>query len=188
MLVTAGDWSRPDGKSIVYSESNRETGWDLWLLDVNAKDRKPQPLLVTKSNEFEPQFSPDGRWLAYSSDESGSLEVYVTNFPPTPGRKQVSVGGGKKSRWSRDGRELFYYNTGQSKIMSVTVQAGASFECSAPKSVISALLPSIPGWGYRPTPDGKGFVLIEELPNRTSDGFSAITNWPALLKKPRGKE
>ena len=150
VLVTAGDWSRPDGKSIVYSEVNRETGSDLWLLDVNAKDRKPQPLLVTKSNEFDPQFSPDGRWLAYTSDESGSVEVYVTNFPPTPGRKQVSVRGGSRSRWSRDGRELFYYNTGQSKIMSVTVQAGASFECSAPKSVISALLPNFPAGGIVP--------------------------------------
>jgi hypothetical protein len=187
-LKWAGDWSRPDGKYIAYSELNPETGADLWLLEVNARNRKPEPLLVTESNESEPQFSPDGRWLAYSSDESGSDEVYVTNFPPTAGRKQVSAGGGGKSRWSRDGRELFFYSASQSKIMSVTVQAGASFECSAPKPVISALLPMAHGWGYRPTPDGKGFVLIEELPSRASDGFSAITNWPALLKKSRGNE
>ena len=89
---------------------------------------------MTKSNEFEPQFSPDGRWLAYTSNESGSNEVYVTNFPPTAARKQVSVGGGRSSRWSRDGREFFYYSANQSKIMSVTVRAGASFECSPPKA------------------------------------------------------
>jgi Tol biopolymer transport system component len=77
-------------------------------------DRKPIPLLQTKSSEERGQFSPDGRWIAYQSDESGVNEVYIRGFASTGGRRQVSAGGGLSPRWRADGKELFYISRDRS--------------------------------------------------------------------------
>lgn len=100
------DWS-PDGRHLLYEEHDPDTRWDLWVLPVSS-DRKPEPFVQTPSNEMQGQFSPDGRLVAYVSDETNRNEVYVQTFPASAHRWQVSTGGGSQPRWRRDGRELFY--------------------------------------------------------------------------------
>jgi dipeptidyl aminopeptidase/acylaminoacyl peptidase len=104
-------WS-PDGKRLVYSMNDPKTSGDVWSAAVNAGDTPPDvvPVLRTPADERNPQVSPDGRWLAYSSNETGRSEIYVRPFPQGPGRIQVSVDGGVYPRWRRDGRELYFLN------------------------------------------------------------------------------
>ena len=107
----AEDWS-PDGKLVVYSDSSEKTKNDLWMLPMEG-DRKPVRFLQTPFNERSGQFSADGKWLAYESDESGGYQIYVQPVSPDGRRWQISTAGGSQPRWSRDGRELFFVTGGQ---------------------------------------------------------------------------
>src|SRR4030095_672143 len=105
------DWSR-DGRFIIFDSSNAKTGEDLWILPTFG-DRKPVPYLRTEYNEVQSRISPNGRWVACSSDESGIFDVYLQSFP-TPGARQiVSIRGGAEPVWRKDGRELYYLATHQ---------------------------------------------------------------------------
>jgi eukaryotic-like serine/threonine-protein kinase len=99
------DWSR-DGRFLLYSAQDPKTASDLWALPMTG-DRKPLPVLHSSFDEIEGQFSPDTRWIAYASNESGRYEIYIRTFPEAGGKWQISTGGGMQPRWSRDGRELF---------------------------------------------------------------------------------
>jgi len=113
---------RPDGKVLAFTQLNPDTSWDILALPIEGDEKsgwkpgEPKPFLNGPFNEYDPAFSPDGRWLAYSSNESGNPEVYVRPFPGPGGKWQISVGGGLFPKWSRNGRELFY-RTIDSKIM-----------------------------------------------------------------------
>jgi len=100
-----GSWS-PDGETLAFVESHPESGSDIYLL--NVRDRSVTPYLNSRFNERYPEFSPDGRWLAYASDESGRFEVYVQPFPRGGGKWQVSSEGGCAPLWARNGKQLFY--------------------------------------------------------------------------------
>ena len=105
--VYMNDWS-PDGQYLVYTQQGPNGRFELWLLPLSG-DRKPGPFLKTGFNEMQGEVSPDSKWIAYTSDESGgSNEVYATGFPAGGARWRVSSGGGSFPRWSRDGKELFY--------------------------------------------------------------------------------
>ena len=130
----ARPWSfAPDGR-LAYHERNPETGYDLWTLPLDLSDpdhpkpRKPEAFLRTPADEMVPIFSPDGRWIAYRSNELGINEIYVRPFPPgNGGRWQISTGGGLYPRWSNNGRELFY-ETADNRIMVMDYKVdGASF-------------------------------------------------------------
>src|SRR5262249_194863 len=97
----------PDGRFLLFVKRDSITGNDLWALPISG-DRKPFPVVQTRFDEGRGQFSPDGRWIAYESNESGQFEVHVRRFPGTGGKWQVSTGGGMQVRWRRDGKELFY--------------------------------------------------------------------------------
>jgi Tol biopolymer transport system component len=100
------DWT-PDGSAILYHTESTDTGWDVWMLPL-GEDPTPRPLIATKANERQARISPDGRYIAYSSDASGRPEVYVRTYPPDSREWQVSTGGGTQPEWTRTGRELLF--------------------------------------------------------------------------------
>jgi Tol biopolymer transport system component len=114
------DWSR-DGRFIVYSTTGAQRAADLWVLSLFG-DRTSFPFAQSSVHKTQAQISPDGRWLAYTSYESGKDQVYVQSFPAPGSRRQVSVAGGMQPRWRRDGAELFYLGSDQT-LMAVPVMA-----------------------------------------------------------------
>jgi len=159
-----------DGNRLAFSEKNAETRTDLWTLPLDTTDPehpkpgKPQLFLRTPFTQEAPAFSPDGRWVAYSSTESGRREVYVRPFPaggPSgPVRVTISTGGGRTPIWSRDGRELFYEGP-DGRIMATAYTAqGDSFVAGKPLPWSNKQLANIgpAGWDLDRAPDGKRFV------------------------------
>jgi Tol biopolymer transport system component len=183
------EWSR-DGRFIIYSESDPKTKWDLWVLPVGddaPAGRKPIPFLQTDFNELQGQMSPDGRWMAYSSDESGSREVYVRPFPAAEGKWRISTAGGIQPRWRRDSRELFFV-AADGKMNAVTVKAVSgtkpSFEASAPLPLFDAHIVDIPvAFEYDVTADGKRFLVTTNNAAGYAPPLNVVVNWSAGLKK-----
>ncbi len=153
----ADDWSS-DGQFIVYQTRNPQTKSDLWVLPTSG-DRQPFPFLQTEFNELQAQFSPDRKWIAYISDESGAPEVYVQTFPASSGRWRVSTGGGTQPRWRRDGRELFYIAADR-KLMAVDVKLGATFEAGVPRPLFGTRAFNVANAGnsYAVSADGQRFL------------------------------
>jgi Tol biopolymer transport system component len=169
------DWSS-DGRFIAYHVLAGSTKSDIWILPLLG-DRKPYPFLQTKFGELQAQFSPDARWIAYVSDESGNQEVYVQSFPVSSGKWKVSTGGGNQPRWSSDGNELFY-NVFE-KYMAVEVKtAGQSFEAGVPK-----LLFEIRGSAWDVSADGKRFLIAVPVEERNAPPVTVVLNWTADLKR-----
>jgi DNA-binding winged helix-turn-helix (wHTH) protein/Tol biopolymer transport system component len=156
----------PDGSRLAYFDSNSETGQDLWTLplDLHDPDRpkalKPELFLRTASNELLPAFSPDGRWVAYRSDESGAVEIYVRPFPGPGGKRQISIGGGIYPIWSSKGRELFY-ETPANRIMVVNYSVnGDSFFPAAPRLWSDKQIFSPGVVNLAQAPDGNHFAVF----------------------------
>ena len=122
-LAWPTDWS-PDGRFLIYQSRSLKTKWDLWILSL-AGDRKATPFQISDANETGGRFSPDGKWVAYTSDETGRDQVYVVPFPGPGGKWQVSSDGGSQPRWRRDGTELFYLARDR-RLMSVPITQGAN--------------------------------------------------------------
>jgi len=185
------DWSR-DGRFLLYSDNGERTARDLWVLPEPGAsgDRKPTPFLQTPFSESQGQFSPDGRWVAYSSDESGRYEVYVRPFPPGAGKWNISIGGGEFPRWRRDGKELFYLSP-ERKIMAVEVKAGSGaqpvFKAAVPQALFEARVPSVsPGFNqftYAVAADGKRFLVNTVVGDTTEMPLTVVVNWLAAVKK-----
>jgi len=177
-------WS-PDGRFILYftGTSSPRTGADLFILPLSG-DRKPRPFLNTEFNEVAGHFSPDGRWVAYYSNESGRYEVYVASFPGPGGKWQISTAGGKSPRWRREGTEVFYLDP-DNKLMAATVNGkGSSFEVGAVKALFEtrAAYPNYQ-YPYDVSADGQRF-LINTLPAQVaSRPITVVVNWTAGLKK-----
>ncbi len=150
-------WS-PDGRFILYVTSSPETANDIWVLPLTG-DRKPYPFLKTEAQENWAAFSPNGKWVAYSSTESGQAEVYVTPFPKTSAKWLVSRNGGFQARWSRDGRELFFMAT-DSRLMAASVNSdGRDFEVSGVKTLFEAHFPYAPYHAFDVSADGQRFLV-----------------------------
>jgi Tol biopolymer transport system component len=184
-------WS-PDGKFIAYWVSDPKTGWDVWVLPL-AGDRKPSPFLQSPFNESWPQISPDGKWIAYSSNETGRYEIYVRPFPTGEGKWQISTNGGWFPRWRRDGKELFYMAASSlGKIISVKVNpAGPTFEYGDPSELFdSGYINFAHGLNYLTyavSADGQRFLIPRPESARSGEIASApitvVLNWTAGLKK-----
>jgi hypothetical protein len=176
----------PDGRFLLYAilgAGPQESNNDVWVLPLTG-DRKPHPYLQSRGvAELRSQFSPDGRWVAYASDETGQFEVYVRPFPGPGGKWLVSTSGGHDPRWRRDGKELFYVTDKQMMSVPVTASA-ASFEVGMVKALFD--IPPTPTEQGRAvfdvSPDGQRFLV-----NVTSEeGIAPITivvNWPSILRK-----
>jgi serine/threonine protein kinase len=184
------DWS-PDGKYILYGEINSTTKrQDLLMVSV-AGESKPTSYLQTEFNEAHARFSPDGKWVAYTSDESGRPEVYVRSFPDASGgRWQISSGGGDQPIWRRDGKELFYLASDM-KLMAVKVNADAAmFEAGSPLPLFETHAPPSPFITaysirnqYFPTADGQKFLVNTLVADQAPSTITVLSNWEALLKK-----
>jgi Tol biopolymer transport system component len=179
------DWSL-DGKFILYESVDPKTKFDLWVLPMFG-DHKPTPYLQTESNETHARFSPDGRWVAYASDESGRSEVYVQSFPATGGKWQISSGGGDQPQWRRDGKELFFV-AADGKLMAAEVNPGAStFQAGVPQPLMGLHVPTIGITSirnyYLVAADGKRFLIVNSMDDAASFPITVILNWPSLLKR-----
>jgi eukaryotic-like serine/threonine-protein kinase len=181
------DWSA-DGRYILYVAGTTSvgTGTDIWALPLFG-DRKPFAYINAPGNQQYAQFSPDGRWVAYSSDESGQLEIYVAPFPWTGAKWQVSNGGGVLPRWRRDGKEIFFLRMGSASTFSADVNGrGSSFEVGEVHTLynVNNLSPNTAGQQYSVTADGQRFLQIT-----TGDAgkgrlpLNVIQNWTAELGK-----
>jgi WD40 repeat protein len=135
--VNINAWS-PDGRALVFSVQNRVSSWDIGMLPLEGQE--PRWLLNSNYAECCAALSPDGRFMAYVSNESGRYDVYARRFPDGGERHLVSTEGGMQPRWSRDGRELFYRGLGEHpKLMTVTVKTGGSFGASVPRPLFDDL-------------------------------------------------
>ena len=185
-------WSK-DGKSLVLMENFSTAGISDFGIGALAMEgnRKYRPLLKEKYHEFQPQISPNGRWMAYVSNESGQAQIYVRPFPEVDsGRWQVSTGGGNSPLWSRDGQELFYLNG--SAVMAVAVKTESSFSFETPKILFRGMYLSQPGrlvnaslqnYLWDVSPDGKRFLMMKESGTAASTRINIVLNWFEELKQ-----
>ncbi len=172
----------PGDKALIVNEQGTATRGDILLWRPGAKT--PQPILATSANEYDPQLSPDGHWLAYVSDESGHDEVYVRAFPGPGGMWQISAGGGSAPVWRKDGRELFYISGG--KMMAVDVQTQPTFSAGTPHELFHGGFEqsNFPFTGYDVSPDAKRFVMI--APSGNEEGraqIDVVLNWAKELRQ-----
>jgi len=184
-------WS-PDGKSIVFSVRDPKTGFDVWVLPL--ADKKPVPFLQSPFNERDPQISPNGKWIVYTSDETGRSEIYVRPFPTGEGKWQISNRGGLYPKWRRDSKELFYLeiNATPRNLISVKVNpAGPTFEYGDPTVLFDSRFAnaghSTPYQAFAVSPDGQRFLIPHpegsDDQGTASTPITVVLNWTAGLKK-----
>ena len=173
----ASDWSR-DGKLLFHRMAGSGTGSDLWYLERkdDGNGYEEIPFLEGSANKQTPQLSPDGRHVAYVSDQSGQYEVWICSFPSGEGQRRVSFNGGVQPRWRGDGKELFYVQ-GQT-LMAQSVSTSPSLTIDVPKGlfVIGASSPSQTNFSYDVSADGERFVLAEQV-EEESTTVRVVQNW-----------
>jgi eukaryotic-like serine/threonine-protein kinase len=179
-IMFPADWS-PDGRYLMYYRTHPQNQNDVWVLPLFG-ERKPVAILQSEFNEWQAQFSPDGNWIAYVSDQSGSPQVYVQAFPMQTGTWPISTAGGTQPRWRRDGKELFYLAPDR-KLMAVTVKASTTFEADIPRPLFETTLDVTQfRQTYAVSADGNRFLLNASIDTGTPP-LTVVLNWPALLKK-----
>jgi eukaryotic-like serine/threonine-protein kinase len=178
--IFPSDWSA-DGRFIAYWVGGTAPSKpDVWILPLFG-DRKPFPLAETQFAETEGVFSPDGRWMAYTSDESGLPNVYVQSFPAAGRKSQVSRDAGGFPAWRGDGRELFYVGI-DGNMMAVPVNTTGQFEAGVPQALFQSGSPTNNAFQYAVTKDGQRF-LINARPQRPGGALTVLVNWTAAIQK-----
>jgi Tol biopolymer transport system component len=183
------DWSQ-DGRFIAYTVQQPDTKFDLWILPLEG-DRKPFPFLQTPFNEMYGHFSPDGKWLAYSSDESGRWEIYIRTFHQrgAGGRWQISNQGGIHPFWRRDGRELFYIAADR-RLMAVDINTRQKknqleLEPGLPKALFNTGTRFSTRRPYASTADGQRFLIVTQaVGDMGPESITVVVNWAPDLKQP----
>jgi eukaryotic-like serine/threonine-protein kinase len=181
-VAVASDWSR-DGKYLLYARGPGAVNWEIWALPLEG-ERKPWLVVPRTANSFaaEGRLSPDGRWLAYTSQESGKPEVYVVAFRGGQGKWQVSTNGGYQPQWSRDGKELYYFNQASRSVLATPVkEINQGLEFGAAQPLASNATSSQKGF-YNVSPDGKK-ILLNLVSQQVSQSVTVLTNFAAGLKK-----
>jgi len=172
------DWSR-DGKYILYAGDNE-------LMLLTFPELESRLFLKAPSVLKNGQFSPDGKWVAYASNETGKWEIYVTSFPNARGKWQISTSGGEQPRWRGDGKELFYLSSGY-KMMAAPVVTGAKFDAGTPVALFQAT-PRQPvsvndQFVYDVARDGQRFLVNTQIRQADTKPMSIVLNWTAKLNK-----
>jgi Tol biopolymer transport system component/tRNA A-37 threonylcarbamoyl transferase component Bud32 len=173
----------PDGQLLLYHSSSGKS--DLWLLPLAParSGGKPEPrvFLQTQFDEGWGRFSPDGRWVAYESTESGQSEIYVAPFPGPGGKRQISSGGGRYSTWRRDGRELFYITRDGELMAAELSENNGTLEIGRVQKLFDGVSSS--AYSYAVTADGQKFVVVENTAAATPRPLTLLENWTAALRK-----
>ncbi len=175
-----GGWTA-DGRTLV-TEAITPNGSDLRAATVGEKG-SDAVYLQTTFNEQHPWLSPDARWVAYTSNQSGRTEVYVQAFPGPGGRSQVSTDGGTEPVWARSGRELFYREG--DKVVAVAVESGPAFKTAAARVLFEGRYDSVM-WGeadYDVSPDGQRFLMIRSEAHPPATELRLVMNWHEELKR-----
>ena len=171
-------WSS-DGKLLVFHDESATNTNDIRLMEVGGGER---PLIATPASELHGVVSPDGRWLAFSSDESGRSEIHVRRFPNVNAGQWIVSRGGESPHWSRDGRELFYLNG--ASVVSVAVDTSAeSFVAGAPVTLFTGPFDTTQDNNYDVFPDGTHFVMVEADPDARPTRLQVVLNWSEELKR-----
>jgi Tol biopolymer transport system component len=176
--ILPDSWAH-DGKSLFYTQFYSGDHQEIWVLPTQGENKSQMVVARGSGGDL----SPDGRWLAYESGESGSIEIYVVPFGGGQGKWQVSANGGTAPRWSRDGKELYYFEPSASAtVFAVAVKdAGGALQFGAAQ-------PLVTGWTiltgplYDVSPDGKK-ILLDRVVQQVSPSITVMTNFPSLLKK-----
>jgi hypothetical protein len=172
------DWSR-DSKYLLIWKSG-----ELWYLSV--PDGQTKQLSQSKWVSRNAQFSPDGKWVAYSSNETGNWEIYVSPFPAADSKWQISRGGGVEPRWRRDGKELFYLSA-EGKMTATAIKTGTNFEAGAPVTLFQAHLrqpiSALDVVSYDVRADGQKFLVNTKVDEPNAAPLSVILNWESEMEK-----
>jgi len=188
LLLQPTDWSR-DGRFIVYGRRDSNTQWDVWVVptapDPHGGDRKPATYLQTPFSEHHGHLSPDGKWMAYASDESGRWEVYIGAFPHNGARAQVSADGGVEPRWRDDGKELFYVAPdGTLKTVGLQFDSGHA-RPGAPQALFKARFGVFGADMFRPVyspgSGGRRFLVNIVVEETAASPVTMVLNWPAAV-------
>ena len=206
LLKAPMSWS-PDGKRIVFWVQDPKTGGDLWVLN-RRRQESGEPLIATLFNETHGQISPDGKWIAYTSNLTGRNEIFVQPFPSGAGRAQVSFHGGDWPRWKGDGKELFYHSIANTQDQAARFDAFANgpllsaavagLVAGTPKEVIRMAAINLPHSGgdyqtYAVSADGQRILGLEYVNSTATasgtngpepdDNFTVAMHWAAGMKK-----
>ena len=173
-------WS-PDGQVLAFyersfAEGQASTDRNIWVVPLEG-EREPRPFLQTPFNEGGAVISPDGRWLAYVSNESGRFDVYVQPFPGPGGKRQISTEGGNEPVWSRNGEELFYRNGNQ--MMAVEITTEPTFSAGTPSILFEGAFRrgSVLRADYDIAPDGQRFVMLQQGGTDALTQINVVLNW-----------
>jgi Tol biopolymer transport system component len=170
----------PDGKVLLVDNNTPQGEED--ILAFPLEGGKASPFVAGPFAQWGGMFSPDGRWVAYSSDESGRPEIYVTSFPRAEGKWQISSGGGEGPRWRQDGRELYYVGGG--RIMAVALDTEGGLRIGATAALFaSRRVGTGPGPFYDVTADGKRFLISQPIEDADQEPLTVTLGWPALVNK-----
>ena len=180
--------SSSDGKWLVVEDNSRDTGRDLWLVSLDGKNQA-KPIARTRFHEWGGRLSPDGRWMAFVTDESGTSEVYVMPFSGVGDKKRISTMGGISPRWRRDGKELFYVSPDSGSVMAVAVVPTPVFTAALPVRLFD-VQPAGPArrpreLGYDVSPDGHAFLFSAPSEQRLPGGIAVVLNWQRELSATR---
>lgn len=179
------DWTK-DGRYLVFGLLDPKTALDLWAIPLEG-DHKPFPLVQISGVQVHAQVSPDSRWIAYSSNESGgTFDVYVQDFPTPRRRWKVSISGGTQPHWRRDGQELFYL-AGDGKLMAVPIESGPAFNPGLPIPLFQTRTPDGPfavtRRHFQPSSDGQRFLVKNVLEDALTSSYVLVLNWTSGLRK-----
>jgi Tol biopolymer transport system component len=176
------DWSR-DGAWIVYEEEHPQTRRDLWIIPASGQ-ASPKALLRTPFNEYQGQLSPDGKRLAYTSDDSGRPEIFIRDLEPGRTPYRVSPNGGSQPHWKDDGSEL-YYDSAAGKLMAVSISVAAGGQVSSgtptPLFDLPSPGPGVPDFRYDVGSHGQKFIAVVPEDNR-QEALTVVVNWHRNLR------
>jgi Tol biopolymer transport system component len=172
----------PDGATMIVQHRPPDKPWQIWQLPL-AHPEQAKAVVMSEFQSTRPALSPDGRWLAFESSESGDSEVYVVGIGEARGRWQISTRGGEEPTWAPDGKELFYLSPEQ-KLMRVPVTIGTTFDAGVPEPMFAMAIAPIPARNrYRVSPDGQRFLALVPQGDQSNPPTTVLLNWSRLLER-----